>query len=99
MKSLGLYRKKSREVYSNDNIKRVEFEMLLYGYDYDYFSTKDITKGVPCSLSTVKSSLSSLVDDGYLKIIRERAHYRPRLFSMKRKGKSIIRKFYESINY
>ena len=99
MKSLGLYRKKSKEVYYKSNIKRVEFEMLLYGYDYDYFSTGDVIKNVPCSLSTVKSSLSNLVDDGYLKIIRERAHYRPRLYSMNRTGKSVVRKFYESINY
>ena len=95
MKNLGLHRKRSKVVCDKHNIKRVEFEMLLYGYDYDYFSTRDIIKNVPCSLSTVKSSLSNLVDDEYLKVIRERAHYRPRLFSLTRAGKSVIRKFYE----
>tara|TARA_R110000765_G_scaffold159004_1_gene262678 strand:- start:2000 stop:2287 length:288 start_codon:yes stop_codon:yes gene_type:complete len=93
-----MYRYYANEICRNNEMSRTEFEILLFAYDYDYINRKSLDTYVPCSRTTLKLSLLSLVNDEKLKIIRERSHYKSRLYSLTRKSKMIINKFYKQLN-
>jgi len=95
---LGLYRKIANEVSVKHDITRTEFEILLFGYDYEHFNRTALVENVPCSFSTLKKSLAYLVENQYIRVIRERAHFKSRLYSLTRKSRLMITKFYNQMN-
>ena len=95
---LGLYRYYANDMCRENQITRTEFEIILFAYDYDYINRKSLDKFIPCSRTTIKLSLLSLVKDERLKVIRERAHHQSRLYSLTRKSKMMINKFYKQLN-
>ena len=96
--SLAKYRYYANELCREKEISRTEFEILLFSYDYEYINRRSLDIYVPCSKSTLKLALASLVKDDFLKVIRERAHHKSRLYTLTRKSKMIINKFYKQLN-
>ncbi len=96
---LGLYRKIVNDICRKRELKRIEFEILLFGFDYEYFNRRSLDANIPCSRSTLKLALSHLVNERYLKVIRERAHHKSRLYALSSKSKLMMNNFYKQINY
>ena len=96
--SVAKYRYYANELCRKKEISRTEFEIILFAYDYEYINRKSLDTYVPCSRTTLKLALFSLVKEEYLKVIRERAHHKSRLYTLTRKSKMIINKFYKQLN-
>lgn len=95
---LAKYRYFANELCRKNELSRTEFEVLLFSYDYEYINRKSLDVYVPCSHSTLKMVLKSLVKNEYIKVIRERSHHKSRLYTLTRKSKMIINKFYKQLN-
>ena len=96
--SVAKYRYYANELCRKNKLSRTEFEILLFSYDYEYINRRSLDVYVPCSHTTLKMALYSLVKDEYLKVIRERSHHKSRLYTLTRKSKMIINKFYKQLN-
>ena len=94
---LGFYRKVNNEFCRKNELTRLEFELILFGYEYEHFNRASLVVNIPCSFSTLKNSLSYLVKNKYLRIERERAHRRSRLYSLTRKSRLMITNFYKQL--
>ena len=95
---LGLYRKIMSVLSKKHEITRTEFEILLFTVERDVVKRGVILENVPCSEDSLSDALRYLTNHKYLKIVRERAHKRARLYSTTRKTKLMITEFYKQLN-
>ena len=95
---IGLYRKIMIGLSKKHEITRTEFEILLFAVESDVINRGDILENVPCSEDSLSDALRYLKNNKYLKVVRERAHKRARLYSTTRKAKLMITEFYNQLN-
>ena len=95
---LGLYRKVMINLSKKHEITRTEFEILLFAVESDVINRGVVLENVPCSEDSLSDALRYLKNNNYLKVVRERAHKRARLYSTTRKAKLMITEFYKQLN-
>ena len=93
---LGFYRYNATKVRKRRKLTAAEFDIVLYVSERDSATKYDIQKYIFASHKTITDSLMHLVDEGFLKIIREskgRAGI-SRLYRVGVKGRHMISDFY-----
>ena len=92
---LSYYRVVVKDICDDYEIKRVEFETLLFAYHRQTFNMTGIIENIPASRSTLIYTLKFLREEGYVSVLKERSRYNPRIYYIKQKGKRVVNKFYK----
>jgi ribosomal protein L19E len=91
MIKLGNFRSKAEDIRHMHNLKRIEFDVLLWGAEREWFSAAETETAMRISLQSTRDALTVLVEKGYVRITRNHQPGGiPRRYSITGKARSIV---------
>jgi len=94
---VGLYRKYATIQRKKHKMTNLDFDIVLYASEKEWFGQYDVIKDVTNSKGVVIKSLAYLVEKRFLKIARERYGTMPRKYVIALKGRNMVTDFKESL--
>jgi DNA-binding PadR family transcriptional regulator len=94
---LGSFKKIVWQICEERDIKKLDFEILLWLSEQEWASQYEIKNNVPCSQPSVMESMRRLERDGWVRIVRKEYVGRSRKYSVSRKTRLMVTGFYMKI--
>jgi hypothetical protein len=95
---LGIYPALVADACKRYTLRRIEFEILLFGSEREWISQDDVAGNIPGSKVTILYAMARLVDDGYLKIVRQSSMLMSRRYVITPKSRLVVTWFYQKFN-
>ena len=78
-------------------LRDTEFNILIFGSEYECFEMKDVTTYCPSGRTTTIYSLKYLLQDEFIEILKEKSMYNNRLYCLTQKGRYCVTQFYNQL--
>jgi predicted transcriptional regulator len=78
-------------------LRNTEFDILIFGAEYECFEMKDVTNYCPSGRTTAIYSLKYLLEEGFVEILKEKSMYNNRLYCLTQKGRYCVTQFYNQL--
>lgn len=97
---LSIYPKLVDDACKRNKLKRIEFEILLWAADQDWFCVYDIYENVPGAKVTSQNAIKRLCDIGLLKMARTYyGHGMSRRYVITPSSRMIVHHFYTKFKF
>lgn len=82
---------------SDRELRNTEFDILIFGAEFECFEMKDVTNYCPSGRTTSIYSLKYLLSEDFIEILKEKSMYNNRLYCLTQKGRYCVTQFYNQL--